>query len=218
MKTLIAIPCAHSVAAGFSQSLAMLRKVGEVAVTHVEGSLIYDSRNKIGIKAIELGCDYVLWFDSDMIFAPDTMERLMSHMEDKDIVSGLYFRRSGKYTPVMYKKLDFREDGDVDIQDYTDYPKDKPFKVAGIGFGGVLMKTSVLLEMAATYGTMFTPSIKAGEDLAFCIRAAELGYDIWVDPTIKFGHIGSIIVDEGFYNAFEQSKTMMAEAKHESKS
>ena len=66
MKTLIAIPCMDMVATGFCQSLAMLRKVGEVAITHVSGSLIYDSRNKVAIKAIELGCYYVLWFDSDI--------------------------------------------------------------------------------------------------------------------------------------------------------
>lgn len=218
MKTLIAIPCMDMVATGFCQSLAMLRKVGEVAVTHVSSSLIYDSRNKIAVKAIELGCDFVMWFDSDMIFNPDTMERLIAHMEDKDIVSGLYFRRSGKYTPVMYKTLDLHEDGAIIVEDYIDYPKDGPFKVAGIGFGCVLMKTSVLVDMAATYGTWFTPNGRVGEDLSFCLRASELGYDIWVDPSIKCGHVGSIIVNEDFFNAIEQSKTIMAEAKHESKS
>ena len=124
MKTLIAIPCMDTVATGFCQSLAMLKKVGECYVTHLAGSLIYDSRNKIAAKAIELGTDYLMCFDSDMIFQPDTLERLMAH--DKDIVSGLYFRRTGTYRPVIFDELDVK-DGKAVHHGMIDYPKDDIF-------------------------------------------------------------------------------------------
>ena len=29
-----------------------------------------------------------------------------------------------------------------------------------------------------------------GEDFLFCDRARELGYEVWIDPTIKLGHMG----------------------------
>jgi len=213
MKTLIAIPCMDMVATGFCQSLAMLKRIGECYVTHLAGSLVYDSRNKIAAKAVELGCDYIMWFDSDMIFEPDTLERLMAHMEDKDIVSGLYFRRSGTYAPVIFKELNEREDGTVDAVGFNDYPKDKPFEVAGIGFGCVLMKTSLLLEMAAEFKDWFTPWGHMGEDLSFCKRARALGYKVWVDPTIKCGHVGNVVITEGFFNAYRTAEEMKIESK-----
>jgi hypothetical protein len=29
-----------------------------------------------------------------------------------------------------------------------------------------------------------------GEDFLFCDRARELGFDVWIDPTISLGHMG----------------------------
>lgn len=204
MKTLIAVPCMDMVATGFCQSLAMLRRVGDCLVTHVAGSLIYDSRNKIAAKAVELGCDYVMWFDSDMIFAPDTLEKLMAH--DKMIVSGMYFKRTGTYEPVVYEAIKHYEDGRAEAVSYKNYPKEELFTAAGVGFGCVLLKTELLLEMAAEFGDWFTPFNRMGEDLSFCQRVRDLGYDIWVDPTVQCGHVGQIIVTDKFYNAYKTAE------------
>ena len=38
--------------------------------------------------------------------------------------------------------------------------------------------------------TAFTPLPHFGEDLSFCIRARECGYEICCDPTIRIGHVG----------------------------
>ncbi len=29
-----------------------------------------------------------------------------------------------------------------------------------------------------------------GEDYLFCDRARAIGYEVWIDPTIKLGHMG----------------------------
>jgi hypothetical protein len=29
-----------------------------------------------------------------------------------------------------------------------------------------------------------------GEDFLFCDRARELGFDVWIDPSISLGHMG----------------------------
>lgn len=214
MKTLIAIPCMDVVAAGFAQSLAMLNRVGDCYVTLVAGSLVYDSRNKIASKAVELGVDYVLWIDSDMILAPDTLEKLMKHMEaGKNIVSGVYYRRSGSYTPVMFKSLTRLEDGGVKSENYDDYPKDAPFKVAGVGFGCVLMRASILFEMFAQYNDWFTPEGRAGEDVSFCMRATDMGFEIWVDPSVQCGHVGQVIVTKDFYDAYKMAEEQKRENK-----
>ncbi len=199
-KILIAVPCMDLVQASFAQSLASLNKVGQCAVAFNACSLIYDSRNKLAAKAMKDEFDYVLWLDSDMVFSPDILEKLIA--DDKDMVSGLYFRRTSPYTPVIFKDSKL-EDGRLVWSDYTDYPKGELFKVAGAGFGCVLMKTDMIFDMIGKYGDWFTPLYSSGEDLSFCYRARELGYEIWCDSRIKCGHMSHQMITEDFYEAFK---------------
>lgn len=206
MNTLICIPCMDSVPAQFAQSLATLNKVGECAVAFQIGSLIYNARNDLAMRAIQAGTDYVLWFDSDMQFAPDTFQRLYDAIMQTgaDVVSGLYFRRVPPYTPVVFSKLEINDDGVV-YENPTDYA-DEPFDADAVGFGCVLMKTEVLLSVAMNCGNLFAPINGVGEDLSFCYRAKSQGFKIVVDPTIKLGHVGHCVVTEEMYRVYRKEK------------
>lgn len=196
MKVLIAVPCMEQVAAEFAQSLATLNKRGECAVSFVIGSLIYDSRNKLAKQALAMGADVLVFFDSDMTFSADTLERLLKHIEDdKDIVSGLYFKRRPPYTPVLYKSLE----ANGKAEDFVDYPQNSLFKVEGCGFGCVAINTKVLYEIALSCGNWFEPLEHYGEDLSFCYRAKQRGIDIYCDSSIKLGHIGHAVITEEAY-------------------
>ena len=195
-KILICVPSMDTVAAGFAQSLAMLQKGGnETAVMFQVGSLIYDARNKLAKQAIQMEADYTMWFDSDMVFEPDTMVRLLAH--DAPIVSGVYFRRSPPYHLVAFDKCD------MENREWSDLPlPTETVKCGGVGFGCVLIKTEVLFDVASKFGTWFDPMNGFGEDLAFCWRARQCGHDILIDPSIQCGHIGHIVVNETFYKAY----------------
>lgn len=197
-KVLIAIPCMDMVSARFAQSLATLKKVGQCTVSFLMGSLIYDSRNKLAGYAVQMEADYMLWLDSDMVFPPDTLERMMKTIEenDIDILCGLYFRRTHPFTPVLFNKLE-RDGETLVFEDVKEIPEDL-FEVAGCGFGCVLMKTDVLFDIGINW---FTPYIDAGEDCAFCMRAREKGYKIYCDPSISLGHMAYAPVTKEFYNA-----------------
>lgn len=200
MKTLIAVPSMDQVAAPFAQSLATLNKEGECMVSFIIGSLIYEARNDFVKQALSANVDYVLWLDSDMIFPPDTLQKMLRHMEDgKDIVTGLYFRRRAPFTPVLFSKLDL-EHGTWEGCD--DYPTDGLFEVDGCGFGCVMVRKTVFMDMYLNYQTWFNPEYGCGEDLAFCRRAKQLGYKIWVDPSIQCGHVGQVIVDEKVFKSY----------------
>jgi len=203
MKTLIAIPCMDQVAAGFCGSLATLAKVGECTVSMLCGSLIYDSRNNLCKQALQIDADYVLFLDSDMVFEPDLLERMMKHMEDgKDIVTGLYFRRGSPFTPVIFKEFIPGEGKDETVvKGYEDYPAGEIFEVAACGGGALMISKKVLVDVALNYHTWFDPIFHAGEDMSFCWRARELGYKIWCDSTIPLGHVGQMIVTEAIYHA-----------------
>lgn len=207
-KILIAVPCMDMVSARFAQSLATLRKVGQCTVSFLIGSLVYDSRNKLAGLAMQMEADYIMWFDSDMVFRPDTLERMMQVMNenpDIEILSGLYVRRGAPFTPVIFSKLEVNEHGELEWDDVVNIP-DEPFEVAGCGFGGVLMKTDCLYEIASKEdgGMWFTPIAGAGEDCAFCIRARESGYKIWCDPRIELGHMAYAPVTREFYDAVKK--------------
>ncbi len=207
-KILIAVPCMDMVSARFAQSLTTLKKVGQCTVSFLIGSLVYDSRNKLAGLAMQMEADYIMWFDSDMVFRPDTLERMMDVMDknpDIDILSGLYVRRGAPFTPVIFSKLEVNEHGELDWDDVVNIP-DEPFEVAGCGFGCVLMKTDCLYEIASKEngGMWFTPIAGAGEDCAFCIRARESGYKIWCDPRIDLGHMAYAPVTREFYDAVKK--------------
>lgn len=199
-KILICVPSCDLVAAGFAQSLAMLQKGGhETAIMFQVGSLIYDARNKLAKEAIKLGAEYTMWFDSDMIFAPDTMLKLLEH--NAPIVSGAYFRRSPPYHLVAFDKCDTKN------REWSDLPlPTDTVKCGGVGFGCVLISTQVLFDVAAKFKTWFDPMNGFGEDLSFCWRARECGYDILLDPKVSCGHVGQIVVNESFYKVYAEGK------------
>lgn len=203
------MPCMDQVPAPFCQSLAQLQKIGECVLSMKSGSLIYTSRNSLATIAIQSEADYVFWLDSDMVFKPDTLVRMMDTLKEKDldILTGLYFRRVPPYSPVLFEKLEIKcETETADYSEYQTIP-DSLFEVAACGFGCVLMKTEVFFDVQSKFGNMFAPIGNNGEDVAFCWRARECGYKIYCDPSVICGHVGYSVVDDQFFKAFCERKT-----------
>lgn len=206
MKVMIAVPCMDQIPARFAQSLAMLQRPEgcEIIVGFQVGSLVYSSRNTLAKNAVKEEADYVLWLDSDMVFPPDFLIRMLAVLKEKklDFLSALYFRRNPPYSPVLFDLLDVTETG-CDFNGLEKVPEEI-FEVKGCGFGGVLMDTSVIIDVAAKYGRMFDPFPGVGEDLSFCWRARECGYTLYCDPSFKMGHVGYAVITEDYYNAFRR--------------
>ena len=202
MKILIAVPCMDQVPAPFCNSLALLQKVGDCTLMMKSGSLIYTSRNALATAAIQTEADLVFWLDSDMVFQPDTLARMLKTLQEKDLdmLTGLYFRRVPPYSPVLFDRLEI----DGIACDFTEWKRipDDLFEVGACGFGCVLMKTDVFFDVQSKFGNMFAPIGNNGEDVAFCWRARQCGYKIWCDPSVICGHVGYSVVDDQFFKAF----------------
>lgn len=206
MNILIAVPSMDSVPAVFCQSLSMLEKTGNCAIAFQVGSLVYDSRNSLGKKALDMDADYVLWLDSDMVFEPSLLKDMLKTMEDNnlDILSGIYYRRSEPYTPVIFK--DTHLNGMKCVTSEFDTIPEGLFEIGSCGFGCVLMKAQVLFDVLAKFHDLFSPVNRVGEDISFCIRARECGYKIFADPSIKLGHASHTIVTRQFFEAYKGAK------------
>ena len=209
MKTLIAIPCMETVHADFAKSLVDLIRNApeETNVCFKKSSLIYDSRNLLSLAAMEGEYDRVLWLDSDMVFAPNTLLSLHKDMDDTgaDIITGLYVKRHPSAIPVLYKTIrpPVKNDNGIVkcVEDYLDYPPDDIFPVAGAGFGCVMMSVPLLRKLWNEYGPPFAPVVWAGEDISFFYRANMTGAKILCDSRIRLGHVGNITFTPDFYEA-----------------
>lgn len=175
-------------------------------ITH---TLIHSARNLIAKSAVENGADYLFFLDSDCVIPMETLKRLVEH--DKDIVAGMYFQKSYPFAPTIYKQ---NQTGTFDV--ITDYPTNQLIKVGGVGMGCCLIKSSVLKPFMAEVhretpnGTVkqiefmgFEPFPQTatcraihGEDLAFCKRADEKGFEIYCDTGIKAAHQTEFYVTE----------------------
>ena len=209
-KTLICIPCMDMIHTPFFQSFIGLRIVGEASVSVRTSSLIYDARNTLCKEAVEGGYDRMLWFDSDMTFAPDTMARLSKRLDEgAEIVTALCFRRKAPIRPTIYKEIGYFKEGEnlkPGAISYEDYPKDSLFEVKGHGFACVMNTVEIVEKVAEKYRLPFSPALGFGEDLSFCGRLSELGVKMWCDSSIKVGHIAQNIVTENEYEKTKEEK------------
>lgn len=208
-KILIAVPCLDQVPAQFAHSLATLTSYGipdtQISIWFNLGSLIYTSRNEIAKRALSDEAELVMWFDSDMIFNPDTLTRMLGLIDQgADMVTGIYYRRTKPYTPTIFKTMEIDDQTQEAVWTEFEEIPNEPFEVAGCGFGCVLMRTEMFVAVFAKFGNMFSPIGNIGEDIAFCWRARQCGYQIIADPTIGLGHVGYTIVTREFYETYQQ--------------
>ena len=207
MKTLIAVPCFDMVHTDFMQSVIALEKPEDTSFTVVKNTLVNVARNVIATNAVKAGFDRIMWFDSDMKFAPDTLMRLSADMDQGlDMVSGLYFTRKPPVKPVVYDELSWMqtENGvDVRASNYYEYPEGL-VECAGVGFGCVLTSVDLIRRVGDRFGLPFSPLHGLGEDLSFCWRVIQIGAKMHIDTRVKCGHIGQMVFDELEY--MEQGK------------
>lgn len=206
MKVFIAVPCMDQLPARFCQSLAMLQRAGDTQVGFEIGSLVYFSRNNLAKAAIKAEADWVLWLDSDMTFPPDLLQRMLRICEENglDFLSGLYFRRNPPYSTVLYDRLEATEKG-ASFTTFESVPDDL-FEIGGCGFGGVLMKTDVLMDVMGKFKRMFDPLDGLGEDLSFCWRARQCGYKLYCDASLEMGHVGYAEITREYFEAWRKNE------------
>lgn len=190
MKLLIAIPSYETMRVEFVQCLMKLtEKLRAEGVPYevkiLAGTMVHAARDSLARHAVNSDFTDVLWIDSDMVFEDHLYDDLA--MTGKDMVCGLFISRHYPYLSCLFSKLGDNPERIAEVTE-TD-----AFRVAGCGFGAVLMKTQVLRDvMIGNRGRCFIPEPMLGEDLAFCQRAAGAGYEIWCEPTARVGHIGSV--------------------------
>lgn len=144
-----------------------------------EGYTISENRAYCVAQARQNDCTHLLFVDDDMIFPPDTLEKLLAHQ--KEIVGTLYHSRKLPLTPT------------VELLEGTEMQKEL-FKVKAVATGIVLIDLKVFEKIDKPYFDMEhheSGYTTMGEDSWFCRQAERKGIGIWCDPTIHIKHIGN---------------------------
>jgi hypothetical protein len=192
---------------------------GYIAYRYGTDGLV-DARNKAVEQFLtERDAQWLFWIDTDMGFAPDTLDRLIEVADavERPIVGGLCFTQretaedglGGWRTAAAPTVFDWvHAEGQQGFAIRWDYQQDAVVQCAGTGSACILIHRSVFEKMYAKYGRgwydrAFNPSMKqeTSEDLSFCMRALALGIPVHVHTGVKTSHMKKVWLSEVEYRA-----------------
>jgi hypothetical protein len=179
----------------------------------VSTSVIQKSRNVL-LQMRREDADYVLFIDDDIVIAPDTIDRLLSHK--KDIVAGLCVIRIDPPVPVIRQWVE-------ETQNYGEIRKwnetNRLLQVDAVGTGLILLSQQVIEDVALAYhresylregrGEWFEFlrnewDSEWGEDISFCWKATRIGYPVYVDLSVQPAHLGDYTYTVDDYKAYQE--------------
>lgn len=206
MKILIAVPTFETIYPDTYKSIWDLDKCGhECLFESVRGYDVATARNRIAQKALDLGVDWLLTVDNDVVLPKDALKLLLE--DAKEVNLGFYAHRDPKnnYTGRMCVcRLK-----DADGKEYYHYPKEsqytaeelkkladdgvKKIEIHGGGMGCALISTEVFRKTSypwydwVNYGDANRGMLS--EDLYFCSLCRASKIPIYADVRVGCGHL-----------------------------
>lgn len=179
-------------------------------IMHRSGPYLDDARNEVCRRFLAegdfAGFSHLLMVDSDIEFSPADVEALYDAR--RPVLSGVYHNVWGSMLlPVVHDWVEL-EDGRKALAPIMGWPDGWPAwpapapdgldpiaKVTSVGAGFLMVERRVLVELGEIHGEpcpYFAEEIRAdahlGEDITFCLRAAEAGYPPEVHRGVQVGH------------------------------
>jgi len=220
VKLGIALPLVSTkVHSGFLDTFILLKKPDFVYLRPQFPSMEIDIiRNQLVKQALEAGCTHLLMMDTDQTYSDrDMILKMLAHK--KKVISAIVHRRyppfdcitlrgePGKYTQVSDEEILAARDSDNHL-----------VEIDATGCGCLLYNTEVFQEIKPPwYEFSKTESGDVvGEDIGFCHKLKDAGYNIYCDVSIDIGHLAQLEINWGTYALYKHLKKLQAaEAKKE---
>jgi hypothetical protein len=190
---------------------------GYISIKYGTDGLIEARNRAVRDFLAERKGDWLWWVDTDMGFAPDTVDRLFAaaHPVERPIVGGLCFSQrelepdglGGHVTgpvPTIYRWTQHK--GQSGFAVMWDYPPDTLVKCHGTGSACILIHRSVFERIGERFGPVWydralNPSTgqMISEDLSLCIRAGALDIPIFVHTGVPTTHHKEVWLSERDY-------------------
>jgi len=165
-------------------------------------SVVSRARNLLAQDMLDSDCTDLMFIDSDINFEAVDIFRLMAWTSDpkKGIVAGVPRTRST--TKTYIGTLDADENGELTMNSMG------LVRAKRVATAFMMVRRDVFETLDAAhpewryydertertvpcmFDFMLTEEGYVGEDYLFCDRVREQGFEVWIDPTIKLGHMG----------------------------
>jgi glycosyltransferase involved in cell wall biosynthesis len=161
---------------------------------------VSNMKNDILDYAEHNGFDYAFLIDSDLLLHPNTLQQLLD--ADKDIISNIFWTKwvpDSIEMPQVWLQDEyqmFRKETDQPLSENEMKMKMLEFimkmrdpgvyEVGGLGACTLISRRAI--EAGVNFDKLYNVSY-AGEDRHFCIRAAALGFQLYVETTYPAYHI-----------------------------
>ncbi|MCO5191360.1 MAG: glycosyltransferase [Anaerolineae bacterium] len=194
--------------------MSIKRRDGDSVPKFIMATKGFSARQMHVDAFMESGHDFMLFLDHDMIFEPDTLERLRSH--ERPYISGLYLRRqTAPLGLIWYKPFS----GEWPFENWIDDPqRGKLHEIGASGWGCMLVHRDVItdtreilkgepdiieddmdvwpydLNAVMSGSEKIRPlrvdkKVIVGSDVRYPFYAKAAGYTLYGDPDVRPSHV-----------------------------
>jgi hypothetical protein len=190
-------------------TLQMSKVPIDAIISLQSGPLIASARNDlVSLFLKDHKATWLLMVDTDMVWNPDALDRLVEIAEDKQIpIIGGFCQAmgspDGEGLPTIYELVP--REGGPRFARYQVWPENALMEVGGTGAAFLLVHRDAFKAIASGWGekrdavwpwfresTMGTARV--GEDLVFCMRARSAGLSIYVHTGVQIGHMKTFML------------------------
>lgn len=181
-----------------TQAMLMWRGIPVTFGIRAGNSRVERARDKVVWEFMASDCNRLLWLDSDQMFKPEDVLRLLCFSTELDIVGAVY--------PCKAEPIELRYAAAEAVPN-----KWGMLRVGGMGLGFTMVARGVMEEhmanaplvkfdgvdgrMPMIFRSRISDGVDVGEDIGFFRDCDEMGFKVWVDPAMKIGHIGSKVYE-----------------------
>lgn len=167
----------------FAASLATVASPPDTRIVWAASCSITTNLNSVTTQAMEDGAEWLWIMGDDHIIPQDMLTRLLAR--EVDLVAPLCVMRAPPYQATVFD----RHEGGYTFRQLTG-GRQGLVKVDACGNAGLLIRRTVLATMPEPWWEGHkVDSSKLAEDVYFCQKARDLGFDVHVDTDLGLGHI-----------------------------
>lgn len=164
-------------------------------------------RNYIVEQALLAGCTHLLMADLDQTYPVNTIPKLLAHK--LPVVGCMIHRRYPPFDPLMYRgKLS-------EYELFEDFEDGDLVEVDATGTGCLMFDMRIFREMPGPWFRfrLTEDGRPIGEDFGICSDLRNAGHKIYVDTSIKCGHLSTMEVTAGTHELYRAMKKAQYKGK-----